>query len=80
MEIKKVIRLTPYQVKEFVSAATKCDFDVDISYNRFTVDAKSMLGVFGLNFDWILLELHSSSCWFVSLCDYSTYFKSIISV
>ncbi|WP_026528080.1 HPr family phosphocarrier protein [Butyrivibrio sp. VCD2006] len=51
MEIKKVIKLTPYQVKDFVSAATKCDFDVDISYNRFTVDAKSMLGVFGLNFD-----------------------------
>ena len=51
METKKVIRLTPSQVKDFVNAATKCDFDVDISYNRFTVDAKSMLGVFGLNFD-----------------------------
>ncbi|SEK69742.1 PTS HPr component phosphorylation site [Butyrivibrio sp. ob235] len=51
MEIKKVIKLTPNQVKDFVSAATKCDFDVDVSYNHFTVDAKSILGVFGLNFD-----------------------------
>ncbi|WP_029320323.1 HPr family phosphocarrier protein [Butyrivibrio sp. AE3004] len=51
MEMKKIIKLTPYQVKDFVNAATKCDFDVDVSYNRFTVDAKSILGVFGLNFD-----------------------------
>ncbi|WP_026660868.1 HPr family phosphocarrier protein [Butyrivibrio sp. AC2005] len=51
MEFKKIIKLTPNQVKDFVNAATKCDFDVDVSYNRFTVDAKSILGVFGLNFD-----------------------------
>ena len=27
-------------VKEFVQAASKCDFDVDISYNRVIIDAK----------------------------------------
>ncbi|MCR5772216.1 MAG: HPr family phosphocarrier protein [Butyrivibrio sp.] len=48
--MSKIIKLNPSQVKDFVSAATKCDFDVDISYNRFTVDAKSILGVFGLDF------------------------------
>ncbi|WP_026525630.1 HPr family phosphocarrier protein [Butyrivibrio sp. MB2005] len=48
--MSKLIKLSPNQVKDFVSAATKCDFDVDISYNRFTVDAKSILGVFGLDF------------------------------
>ncbi|WP_155833218.1 HPr family phosphocarrier protein [Butyrivibrio sp. WCD3002] len=47
--MSKIIKLSPNQVKDFVSAATKCDFDVDISYNRFTVDAKSILGVFGLD-------------------------------
>ncbi len=45
----KTIKLSPAQVKDFVNAATKCDFDVDISYNRFTIDAKSILGVLGLN-------------------------------
>ncbi|WP_243108260.1 HPr family phosphocarrier protein [Butyrivibrio sp. X503] len=47
--IKKNIVLRPSQVKEFVNAATKCDFDVDIYYNRYVVDAKSILGVFGLD-------------------------------
>ena len=47
--IKKHIMLSPYQVKDFVDAATKCDFDVDVYYNRYVVDAKSILGVFGLD-------------------------------
>ncbi len=47
--IKKHIYLKPAQVKDFVDAATKCDFDVDIYYNRYVVDAKSILGVFGLD-------------------------------
>ena len=47
--IKKHIMLKPAQVKDFVDAATKCDFDVDIYYNRYVVDAKSILGVFGLD-------------------------------
>ncbi|MBO4799658.1 MAG: HPr family phosphocarrier protein [Lachnospiraceae bacterium] len=48
--IKKHITLKPNQVSDFVNAATKCDFDVDIYYNRYVVDAKSILGVFGLDF------------------------------
>lgn len=47
--IKRYIMLRPAQVQEFVNAATKCDFDVDIYYNRYVVDAKSILGVFGLD-------------------------------
>ena len=50
MTMNKLIKLSPNQVNDFVCAATKCDFDVDISYNRFTVDAKSILVVFGLDF------------------------------
>ena len=48
------IKSRPEEVKDFVSAATKCIFDVDISYNRFIVDAKSILGVLGLNFNQVL--------------------------
>ena len=31
-----------------------CIFDVDISYNSFIVDAKSIIGVLGLNFNQVL--------------------------
>ena len=48
--IKRHITLEPNQVYDFVRAATKCDFDVDIYYNRYVVDAKSLLGVLGLDF------------------------------
>ena len=47
--IRKNISLQPSQVKNFVDTASKCDFDVDIYYNRYVVDAKSILGVFGLD-------------------------------
>jgi phosphotransferase system HPr-like phosphotransfer protein len=46
---KKNIVLKPTQVQDFVREATKCDFDVDIYYNRYVVDAKSILGVFNLD-------------------------------
>ncbi len=44
------IKLTQDQVQQFVSVTSKCDFDIDISYNRYIVDAKSFLGVYGLDF------------------------------
>lgn len=46
----RTIRLTPDEVQRFVDITSKCDFDIDISYNRYVVDAKSFLGVYGLNF------------------------------
>lgn len=47
---EKRIKLTELEeVKEFVKAAGDCDFDVDISYNRVIIDAKSMLGVLSLD-------------------------------
>ena len=48
------IKLRPDEVREFVAAATRCMFDVDISYNSFIVDAKSIIGVLALNFDQVL--------------------------
>ena len=36
-------------VKEFVNEATKCDFDIDISYNRIIMDAKSLLGILSMD-------------------------------
>lgn len=36
-------------VKEFVAVADKCDFDIDIFYNRIRVDAKSILGILSMD-------------------------------
>lgn len=47
--IQHVIKLSPSQVKDFVRAAEKCDFDIDISYGHVVVDAKSILGILGLD-------------------------------
>lgn len=52
--IHRRIKLRPNEVKDFVAAASKCDFDIDIAYNRYVVDAKSIVGVFGLDFNQIL--------------------------
>ena len=35
MEMKRNIKLSPSDVKEFVRVASKCDFDIDIFYNSF---------------------------------------------
>lgn len=47
---EKQIKMNPSDVKDFVFEASKCDFDVDIFYNHFIIDAKSILGVMGLDF------------------------------
>ena len=46
----RTIRMTQDDVQHFVDVTSKCDFDIDISYNRYVVDAKSFLGVYGLDF------------------------------
>ena len=50
LERVKTIRMTQDDVQHFVDVTSKCDFDIDISYNRYVVDAKSFLGVYGLDF------------------------------
>ncbi|MCR4901683.1 MAG: HPr family phosphocarrier protein [Butyrivibrio sp.] len=67
---RRSIMMSPYQVKDFVSAATKCDFDIDIYNNRFVVDAKSILGVLGLDFSKPLtVEYHGYNSEFESFLD-----------
>ena len=36
-------------VHEFVKLADACDFDVNIGYDRVMIDAKSIVGVMGLD-------------------------------
>ena len=49
------IKLTETEdVREFVAAATKCDFDIDIFYNRMIIDAKSILGILSMDLTKVL--------------------------
>ena len=41
-------------VQEFVKAASKCDFDIDIYQNRFLIDAKSILGILSMDLTKVL--------------------------
>ena len=51
MSKNKVIRLDASKVNDFVNAATRCDFEIDImnSGRNSGVDAKSYLGIMGLD-------------------------------
>ncbi|MCI6421618.1 MAG: HPr family phosphocarrier protein [Blautia sp.] len=47
---EKIIRFqTVDEIKEFVGAACKCPFDIDVVSGRITIDAKSILGMLSVN-------------------------------
>lgn len=53
-------------VQEFVRAAEKCDFDIDIQYDSTIVDAKSILGIFSLGLAKIFtVNCHGENAEFV---------------
>jgi len=54
MKEKKILLTSIEEVKRFVTEASRCDFDVDVFYNRFTIDAKSILGVLSLDLARVL--------------------------
>lgn len=59
MKQRRVLLSTIQDAKEFVEAATKCDFDVDVFYNRVVIDAKSILGVLSLDLTRVLTVEYS---------------------
>ena len=49
--ITKNIKLNKVSdVKDFVAKASVCDYDIELVDNKYTVDAKSILGIFSLDF------------------------------
>ena len=54
MKEKKIILPTIAEARKFVEEATRCDFDIDVFYNRVTIDAKSILGVLSLDLTRVL--------------------------
>lgn len=43
MKQKRILLPTIDDAKMFVAAATQCDFDIDVYYNRVVIDAKQSL-------------------------------------
>ena len=68
--MQRRIKLNLDEVKDFVAAASKCDFDIDVFYNIFTVDAKSIVGVLGLDLRQVLT---------VSYDGYNPDFEKVVS-
>lgn len=68
--MQQKIKLRIDEVEDFVSAASKYDFNIDIAYNRFTVDAKSIVGVLGLDLNQVLT---------VTCSEYNADFKHYLS-
>ena len=52
MTKQRKIKLSSIQdAKKFVALANECDFDINVRFNHFIIDAKSILGVMGLDFN-----------------------------
>ena len=49
MKREMIMLKTINDVKAFVNSVVKCDFDVDLTSGRYTVDAKSIMGIFSLD-------------------------------
>ena len=50
-------------VKSFVNIVSSYDFDVDLISGRYTVDAKSIMGIFSLDLSKpINVKIHSDEC------------------
>ena len=60
---QKQIKLNEKEdVQEFVKSAGKCDFDIDVFYNRIIIDAKSILGVLSMDLTQVLtVQCHGES-------------------
>ena len=51
---KKIKLNAASEVRDFVQAAERCTYDVDVFYNRFIIDAKSLMGVLSLDLNRVL--------------------------
>lgn len=61
MKQKRILLTSAEDVKEFVGFAMKCDFDIDVFYNRMIIDAKSILGVMSLDLSRVLTVEYSGT-------------------
>ncbi len=65
--IKAMVKLTSIDdVKDFVKKANDVPYDVDLSLGKYTVDAKSIMGIFSLDLSReIEVTIHSDKTEFL---------------
>ena len=50
-------------VKKFVSTVTRFEYDVDVVSGRYSVDAKSIMGLFSIDLSKVVtVRIHSEDC------------------
>lgn len=70
MEERRIKLSTVDDAKEFVARASKCNFDIDVYYNRVIIDAKSLLGVLSLDLTRVLtVSMHGENEDFLKYLD-----------
>ena len=63
MKREMIMLKTINDVKAFVNSVVKCDFVVDLTSGRYTVDAKSIMGIFSLDLsNPLTMEIRSDDC------------------
>ena len=63
MKETKILLNSINDVKKFVNTVSKYDFDVDLTSERYIVDAKSIMGIFSLDLmKPIKMTVHSDDC------------------
>ena len=51
------------EVRSFVNAVSKCEYDIDLKSGRYVIDAKSIMGIFSLDLmNNIELTAHTDNC------------------
>ena len=63
MKTLEVVLGSINDVKDFVNAVSKYEYDVDLASGRYVVDAKSIMGIFSLDLSKpIKVEIHNDDC------------------
>ena len=63
MTVVSVLLESINDVKEFVNTVVRFDFDVDLISGRYTIDAKSIMGIFSLDLAKpIQTNIHADNC------------------
>lgn len=49
MKEKKIRFLNVEDARKFIKYAEKCEFDIDVYYNHFVMDGKSIMAILGMD-------------------------------
>ena len=63
MKTRHIMLDTINDVKEFVGIVSRCEYEVDLFSDRYTIDAKSIMGIFRLDLSKpIQMNVHADEC------------------